>query len=167
MILNVEFKATEPDKQEMQEIYNELAELNYPTVLQWGHYDVYKQCASSGIKDFSVYQWREFLSEPRVAAQISREREDIALRAQSKLLNDIAKGTKLGTAEMQALSQVTQINKRNENNRTDDTKYIYTFVPLDEFERQAPSVKLLKAIPDEIRSAIQVYEDDKSSTNGE
>jgi hypothetical protein len=123
---------------------------NYPEILSWNHYDLHK---NSILENSTPQLWKIFLVHPKIKQWYSEE-QDLQLRITfSKILQDITDGKSTGQA--QTISAI--LNQLNKTDKQESQNFfIYQFVPLTEFEKENPNVKILENVPNEIRDAIQV-----------
>ena len=139
--------------------YNQLCEHNMPNILQWTYIDLYNACQD---KSITRQDWRNFLTDSRVQNWINEETQIIMKTKQLKLLETL--GTDRSTATAQALNILVKANE-NDSNKIDDGKiFIYSFMPLTNEEKRLNNVQILRAIPDEVKSALQYISPD-SDTN--
>jgi hypothetical protein len=154
-MINVKFKPEEKLLIEIQEEFNILSALNYPTILQWNHYELWQK---SG-KMFNPEDWKRFRLHDKVDEWYTEEIILIAKQKQVKLLSTA--GDRTSVADSQALNQVTAFLERNKNDNVEQVKIIYSFVPLNENEEKAENVRIINNIPTEIEDAIVRYSRNK------
>lgn len=132
------------------EEYNKLCDSFYPDIIGWNYPDLYKH---SKDKELTITDWKLFILDSRVRTWINDEIYLINKTKQVELLNRV--GTDHSTATVQALTSLMKANE-DEDNRIDDSKiFIYSFMPLTDQERRLNNVNYLRAIPDEVKDAIQ------------
>lgn len=111
-----------------------------PECFAYHHYDLAK---FTSIKDPDL--WRDFLKEPDVKDWINEERNLMNSAELQKLLTDISNSNSIGQAQIiNALQKLTEkTDKINENG----PKFIYTYIPLNEQQKQADNVIVLNNDP--------------------
>lgn len=96
------------------------------------------------ISDFSVDDWREFLTDPTVVRYIKDEMQAMSDVEARKIVANISTNAKsTGTAQTLMALGKTQ----GTNNQKGGPVFIYMAVPLNEREQHAPNVQALDADP--------------------
>lgn len=146
-ILDIEFE--DEILQECARVYNEIAETQYPDILEFTHMDLYIHSH----KRISPSVWKKFLLHEKVLDWYDEERRIQINNKANKLIKQI--GTSNSTAQAQGLTTLL-----NQINRQDDSKesnqfIIYNFIPLNQEEAKNPNVNTVQSVPNQIRNAIQ------------
>lgn len=147
-MINIKLKPGEQILEELISAYNSMYTLQYPQILAMNHFELYQL---SG-RLHTVQDWKNFLMEPRLQNYFNDEQDLLVRNKISKLLSGI--GDNNSTAQAQGLRDLMNQQKEKENSRNDETKFIYTFIPLSEQEEQNPNVNILQSIPDVIKEAL-------------
>lgn len=121
------------------EIFEELKELfseGLPKTLAMNHYDL-----AQAYPDTSSEEWREFLTNPEIEQWITTELSLIQNAELSKIITSINQhGNSVGRAQI-----INSLVKLQDNKSTKEGPiFIYTHVPLDKNEQQAPNTEKLK-----------------------
>lgn len=156
-MMNIEFGKTEKIFQEIQDAFNDLVEEYYPQCLEWNHYELWR---NSG-KVYTPHDWKTWRLDDRVDHWYNSELIIIVQNRATKLLSKAGENKSVG--ESQALTQVMNFLDKNKQVAKQETKYIYSFVPLNINEEASENVKVLENIPTEIRNAISAYSGDKKT----
>jgi hypothetical protein len=120
----------------MKEIFN----AGLPDTLYESHYELAKR------GEFTVAQWHDFLNEPRVIDYVNGEIKALNQRELRRLIRDASTGKSksVGVAQMvTALTRVLDNSSREKGGAT----FIYSFVPLNPKEKEAPNVQSLSDNP--------------------
>lgn len=129
--MNVAFKT--PDMMECQDEYNKL---DPEQRISMSQYDL---AHFTEIKD--IESWIKFLKDPRVSEKIDEEVELYAKSQQRKLVALATTNDKsTGTAQM--IAALDKTNSQGNNNKSGEI-FVYSFVPLNTKEADAPYVKEL------------------------
>lgn len=155
-MMDLKFKPEEQTLKDIQTEFNKLLEDHYPEVLEWSHYELWK---NSG-KIFTPYEWKEFRLDQRVDDWYTSELLIIVQNRAVRLLSKAGDNKSVG--ESQALTQVMNFLDKNKRTAKQETKFIYSFIPLNIHEEAADNVKVLQNIPTEIAGAITSYRGTKS-----
>lgn len=155
-MMNIKFGSNEKKFKAMQDTFNEMADEYYPDILEFNHYELW---AHSG-KKFTPFDWKEFRLEQRVDDWYSSELYVIVQNRATQLLRTAGKNKSVG--ESQALTQVMNFLDKNKKTAKQETKFIYSFVPLNIQEEGAENVKILENVPVEIADAITSISRNKS-----
>ena len=150
-MMNLTFKNDERLLQDIQTEFNKLLELHYPQCLEWSHYELWK---NSG-KMFTPYEWKEWRLDQRVDDWYNSELVIIVQNRAVKLLSKAGDNKSVG--ESQALTQVMNFLDKHKRSGKQETKFIYSFIPLNTHEETADNVKILQNIPAEIADAITTH----------
>jgi DNA polymerase elongation subunit (family B) len=156
-MIDIKFKADEQILEEIKTEFNLLFVQHYPDVLQWNHYELWQK---SG-KKFTPEDWKRFRLNDKVDEWYNEEIILIAKQKQIKLLSTA--GDRTSVADAQALNQVTSFLERNKTEGIDQTVIIYSFVDLNENEKEAANVRVIKNIPVEIEDALISFKGDKQT----
>jgi hypothetical protein len=106
-----------------------------PESLSWNHYDLAKNTPLSSIEN-----WRQFLSEPEVRNWLTNERELLQEIEYARLTLNVNERS-VGQAQLiNSLSKIQENQKRT----TDGPIFIYSYVPLNNEQQQAPNVHKLE-----------------------
>ncbi len=127
--MNIEFNDTEFLFIQMQDAWNTIDDAFYKT-----HYEL------SELTAFDALSWRKFLTHPKVTDWLNQEMalvQQAKLRSLMKDLDNNSKSTGLPQL-INALSN--QVDKKTKN--ADGPIFIYTYVPLNKQEINAPNVQL-------------------------
>ena len=138
-MLKIDFnKNTEKKFIEMQEIFNKLGE----GALSSNHYQLVK--VQGGQCTFTASDWKEFITDSRVADQIDQELEVIREYKIKELIADL-------NSDERSVGKAQILNALNNmgNNRANKTgpAFVYCYIPLNENEMKAPNVQILKEDP--------------------
>lgn len=130
----IEIQWKDPEMLEMQEFYN----MGLPGNLYLSHYELAEQ------SEHTASDWKRFLTEPQVADYVMQELRLLKMNEMRKLLRDVSgKSRSVGTAQL-----VTALTKAIDGEQTKDGPiFIYSYVPLNERELDAPNVQLLQHDP--------------------
>lgn len=105
--------------------------------LTWNHYDFIKQTEGvPGLAHLGVQDWKEFLTDPRVADYIKEEFQAVQDTELRKLILDINDSNSVGKAQLIAAVSKQILGQESPN---DGTTFIYTYVPLNVKQQQAPN----------------------------
>lgn len=87
--------------------------------------------------------WKEFLIQPAVIEELELDLR-LKQRAKIAMLTNSLDSTSKSTGVAQLLN--TMMNSYEKNDRTEDTgpAFIYTFVPLNDQQKNAPNVQILE-----------------------
>ena len=129
MILDIEFKQDEIDFIEMQNLFNSLGQ----RALFMSHYDLAEET------EIAPIFWKQFLMDPRVAAVLAEEMQMLERTKASIMLNTI--DTNKNTGQAQLLN--TLLNRSKEGNKKEGPVFIYTQVPLNSEEINAPNTVVI------------------------
>ena len=98
----------------------------------------------AAISDYSVDDWREFLTDPAVVRYIKDEMQAVSDVETRKIVANISSNSKsTGTAQTLMALGKTQGN----DSKKEGPVFIYMAVPLNEREQHAPNVQTLEADP--------------------
>ena len=150
-MMDLKFNKDERTLQDIQTEFNKLLDMYYPECLEWSHYELWK---NSG-KMFTPYEWKEWRLDQRVDDWYHSELLIIVQNRAVKLLSKAGDNKSVG--ETQALTQVMNFLDKNKRTAKQETKFIYSFIPLNINEEAAENVKVLQNIPSEIGDAITSY----------
>lgn len=127
-MINVTFKPEETRLAEMQKVFNGLG---YDALFM-SHYDL------ANYTKYSPIEWKEFITDPRVAAFISEEME---LLKKAKLANMLKQAdSNRNVGQVQLLN--TLLNQTKNNDKKEGPAFVYCWVPLNENERHANNVEV-------------------------
>ena len=112
-----------------------------PKSFYYTHYELAKL---DGSPSHNPQDWKNFLIDPRVSDYITQEIRLLQQSEMRKILQDISKNSKsVGTAQ-----NLTALMKFMGNDGTKEgPAIIYTYVPLNDQEQQAPNVRMLDHDP--------------------
>lgn len=153
-LMNIKWRDRQPDimYQEMEEILEEMYEKN-PMILASDHYELW----ISSKRMFSPEDWKQFRMDIRVDAWYDLEMK-LAIKSSAwKTLQRISKEGNKSTADVQALNQLLSQIDKNKDDIIGNKIFVYNFVPLNVNEEQAPNVRILEAVPEQIENAIKRY----------
>lgn len=109
---------------------------NYaPDSIVMNHYDL---AIETPIGD--VETWKQFLKEPDVVDWLTEERKILQQTELAKLSTNIANSQSVGKAQL--LTSMMKVNEANKTLNTDGPTFIYTYIPLNEQQMQAPNVRV-------------------------
>lgn len=97
------------------------------------HYELATHCDNK----FVASEWKEFLTTPEIVDWIRAERTLLMEAELQKAVTDIGKSKSVGKAQ-----SIAAIQKLLEQRKTKEgAVFIYTYVPLDADQAQAPNVR--------------------------
>lgn len=105
---------------------------NAPHSVSWNHYDLAKQ---TEINDVDV--WREFLQRRDVSDWLEKERMLLQKYELAKLSTDVARSRSVGQAQL--INAMERINNANKDNAKTGPIFIYTYIPLNAEQKNAPN----------------------------
>lgn len=110
-----------------------------PQAFAWHHYDLAEKTT---LKDPQI--WKKFLTDPEVETWIQSELTVLQTAELNKLLQDINASQSTGKAQI-----ITALSKLLEGATTEKTGpvFIYSYVPLNEQQKQAENVVELTIDP--------------------
>lgn len=149
-MMNIEFKKNEDLLRELQEEFNIMYQTNYPGIMQWSYFQLWKNCDN---RELPPDAWREFVLDRRVQNWYDTELH-LTLRSKSQELSHKA-GTDRSTGTVTALSSVFNQLEKNKESSTDKQIFVYSFIPLTPSEKEMANVRVLDFIPEGIENAIQ------------
>ena len=137
---------------DMEKVFIEQYEKN-KNAIAMDHYEIWNAVGQL----FLPADWKEFRMDIRVDSWYETEMR-LAIKAGAiKTLQRIAKEGNKSTADVQALNQfLAQIDK-TKNEAIGDKIFVYGFIPLNESEANAPNVRIIETIPQQIADAIKYY----------
>lgn len=127
-MMDILFEENEILLQQMQETFNKIEDAIYKD-----HYEL------SRMTDFSALSWKMFFTHPKIADWVTSE---MTLIQQSKLrllIKDIDANTK--STGLPQLINVLSGQLEDKDKKKDGPIFIYTYVPLNEQESEAPNVQ--------------------------
>lgn len=126
-ILDIDFKESEKEFIACQEQFNAIGE----EALYMSHYELAERAGDSPII------WKQFVTEPRVAAIINEELSLIKQSKVAKMLSTVDIDKSVGKAQLLN----TLLNQTKKDDKKEGPVFIYTQIPLNEQERGAANVK--------------------------
>lgn len=135
--------------------FNAAFKKNPKEVLKKGYYELWEMD-----KNIDLYVWRVFYTDSRVREFYKKEFE-LGLDAKKQILLQQV-GENKSTATNQALVALLKREEENQLDPNDNKIFVYSFIPLNENERNADNVKILENIPEGIRDAITIVEGNKN-----
>lgn len=108
-----------------------------PGSVTWNHYDLAKY---TEIDDITL--WKEFLQNREVIDWLEEERTILQQYELAKLSTNVSNSRSVGQAQL--ISAMERINNANRDNTNAGPIFIYTYIPLNTEQRQAPNVHELK-----------------------
>lgn len=108
-----------------------------PKSLSMNHYEL---AANTEIDEPDV--WKEFLFEADVKDWLNDERSLLQGAELAKLTSDVANSRSVGQAQL--MSAMQRVTETNNNNKPEGPTYIYCYIPLNEQQKHAPNVEILK-----------------------
>lgn len=135
--MNIQFNENEIEMQQLQEVFNELGE----DALYYSHYEL------AQATEFSVNDWKMFLTDPRVQDYLELELNLTQQTAVRKMMRDIDQSRSTGQAQLLN----TLVNQTNQSKKKEGPIFIYTYVPLNKEEEHAPNVQTAECDPFEVR----------------
>lgn len=135
--MNIQFNENEIEMQQLQEVFNELGE----DALYYSHYEL------AQATEFSVNDWKMFLTDPRVQDYLELELNLTQQTAVRKMMRDIDQSRSTGQAQLLN----TLVNQTNQSKKKEGPIFIYTYVPLNKEEEHAPNVQTAERDPFEVR----------------
>ena len=146
-ILDIEFE--DETLQECVRIYNEIADTQYPDILEYTHMDLY----IASHKRISPTIWKKFLLNEKILDWYDEERRIQINNKANKMIKKL--GDTNSTAQVQGLNTLlAQINRQSDEKESNEI-IVYNFIPLNPEEGKNPNVNILKNVPNQIRNAIQ------------
>lgn len=115
-------------------------------------------------KAIDLYTWRAFYTDARVQKFYEKE-FTLSLNAKKQALLQ-QMGENKSVATNQALTSILKYLEVEEVDPNDNKIFIYSFIPLNEQERNAKNVRILNNIPENLKDAIQIIEGDSESKKG-
>lgn len=133
----IDLEWNDPQMKELENFYNILGQ----DAFYKSHYDLAEISTTLG---FSVQNWRDFLTDPRVMDYATQELKLLKQFELNKMLKDMSKNAKsVGTAQ-----NITAMMKSlGENGVQDGPAIIYAYIPLTDKEIQSPQVRVLTEDP--------------------
>lgn len=113
---------------DMRELYERLGS----DAFKYTHYEL-----AENIGRYTALEWKDFLTTPEIVDWIRSEQLIIAQSELQKIIANISDSKSVAKAQA-----ITAIQKILEQNKTKEgAVFIYTYVPLDENQAQAPNVR--------------------------
>ncbi len=127
-MMNIEFEKDEKKFKEMQKEWNDI-----PDALFMTHYEL------SAITSFDALSWRKFLTHPAVVDYFNEEMAVIQQTKLRTLINEADVNSK-STGLPQLINAIAgQLDRQTIHK--EGPVFIYTYVPLNEQEKQAQNVR--------------------------
>jgi hypothetical protein len=122
------------------EIFNQCWDIlrdTAPGSLTMNHYDL---AAKTAINDPQI--WKEFLMDENVSEWLEEERKIMQSTELAKLTANISSSRSVGQAQLISALDRMQSNKSDQT--ATGPAFIYTYVPLNNEQKEAPNVQLLQ-----------------------
>lgn len=101
--------------------------------LTMSHYDLV-----DAIEETTLDEWREFLNEPDVEDYVKKEMRIISDTIQKQMITGISDGGDKSVGRAQIINTLDKLS--GGETTKDGPAFIYTYVPLDKEQKQAPNV---------------------------
>lgn len=129
------FEDDDDDKYIMVEKWNQMLEAGH-NPYGMTHHELAK------MSKFSSEDWKEFLTDPLVAEDIEKDMLLVQKQQLNQLLYSVTDNSKsVGLPAI--INQLTKNIEEKGNKKEEGPRYIYTFVPLNPEEENAPNVQKL------------------------
>lgn len=109
-----------------------------PKSLSLNHYEL---ANNTEVEDPDI--WKEFLFEADVKEWLADERSLLQGAELAKLTSDVANSRSVGQAQL--MSAMQKVTENAANNKAEGPTYIYCYIPLNEQQKHAPNVEILKS----------------------
>jgi hypothetical protein len=108
-----------------------------PQSLSWNHYDL---AVKTKINDPQI--WKEFLTDENVSEWLEEERKIMQATELAKLTANISSSRSVGQAQL--ISALDRLQSNKSDQTATGPAFIYTYVPLNNEQKEAPNVQLLQ-----------------------
>lgn len=133
-IIDIEFKTSEDDLKNMQDLFNAIGR----EALFMSHYDLADRT------DMSPIDWKKFITDVRVANALNEELDLIKKSKVALMLRDVESNKNTGQAQLLN----TLLNQTKQSDIKEGPVFIYTQIPLNDQELHAPNVRRMENAKD-------------------
>lgn len=137
MSMNIDWRPEEVLFRQMEDAFLSLGK----DALKQNHYELAEALSDKG---YNASQWRDFITDGRVAQYIDEEFKTIERAEFRKIVSEV--GTSRSVGQAQIISALSRRDESNTSNKTGPA-FVYCFVPLTEQQAKAENVVKLNYDP--------------------